>query len=144
MDSEMSGFGLSFSSALEAPQAAEELAGRIEAELRGAREIVGGILLSTAAAGSQAHEVGRLLGQRWLGVELVGTSFEGLLADGRVWRDQPALGLLAWQGGEREPVAFAFEPGDHCVLPNTNCVVARRVLRRRLRIGSSARGPAPA
>jgi len=108
----MSGFSISFSSALEAPQAARELASVAEVELRGPSQIAGGILLSSAAAGSQGHEVGLLLAQRWPGVELVGTSFEGLVADGRVWRDQPALGLLAWRSGGCEPVAFAFEPGD--------------------------------
>jgi small ligand-binding sensory domain FIST len=108
----MGEFAISFSSALEAPQAAHELAIVAEAELRGPGEFVGGILLSTAAAGSQGHEVGRLLAERWPGVELVGTSFEGLVADGRVWRDRPALGLLAWQSGGCEPVAFAFEPVD--------------------------------
>jgi small ligand-binding sensory domain FIST len=112
MDSAMSDFSFSFSRAPTARSAASELAIEAEAELGEPGEIAGGLLLATAAAGSQGPEVGRLLSERWPGAELVGTSFEGLVSDGRVWRDEPALGLLAWRSRDREPFLVAFEAGE--------------------------------
>lgn len=106
-----------FSRALAADRAAEELAGRIEAQLPTDAEIAGALILSTAAAGRQGFQVGGILAARWPAASLMGTSFEGLVAEGRAWREEPALVALAWTAGEAEPVpilvdseAFAGEP----------------------------------
>jgi small ligand-binding sensory domain FIST len=112
IDWAMQDFSISFTRTPASPAAAAELALAAEADLGGASEISGGLLLATAAAGAQGPEVGRLLSDRWGAAELLGTSFEGLVSEGRVWRDQPALGLLAWRPGAADPVVFGFEPGE--------------------------------
>jgi small ligand-binding sensory domain FIST len=109
----MPDFSFSFSRALTAPAAASELAIAAETDLGGAGEVAGALLLSTAASGSQGPGVGRVLFERWPDAEVVGTSFEGLVSDGRVWRDEPAFGLLAWRTRDREPAIVVFEPGEH-------------------------------
>lgn len=57
-------------------------------------------------------EVGRSLIRRWPGAALIGTSFEGILAEGRIFRDEPAYAVLAWAEGPMEPVPFVVEPGE--------------------------------
>ena len=106
-----------FSRALAAEPAAEELAGRLEAQLPTDAEIAGALILATAAAGRQGFEIGGILAERWPAASLLGTSFEGLVAEGRAWREEPAIVAIAWTGGEAEPVpilvdseAFAGEP----------------------------------
>jgi small ligand-binding sensory domain FIST len=53
-----------------------------------------------------------LLAERWPEAVLMGSSFEGVLANGQVWRDQPAVSLLAWQDGPAEPIPLFFDPAD--------------------------------
>ena len=65
------------------PVAAEELARQVEAQLRHDAEIGGALVLATAAAGPQGFEVGSCLAERWPRASLLGTSFEGVLAEGR-------------------------------------------------------------
>ena len=97
---------------LKAQAAVEQLAGRIDAELGGSDRISGGLILATAAAGNTAMEVGRGLGNCWPGASLFGTSFEGILADGRIFRDEPAFAVLAWPEDPYEPVPLVFESGE--------------------------------
>lgn len=108
-------FSITSSLALDASTAASELATRVETELGGASEVGGGLLLATAAAGSQGPGVGQLLSDRWPGADLGGTSFEGLVSRGRVWRDRPALGFLGWRKSPGEPAVVAFEPKEQGV-----------------------------
>jgi small ligand-binding sensory domain FIST len=103
-------FSISSTSRLDADGAAAEIAAEAEAQLGGADGIAGGLLLATAAAGAQGPEVGQLLANRWSEADLVGTSFEGLLFEGRVWRDEPAMALLSWGVGDHEPLAWALDP----------------------------------
>jgi small ligand-binding sensory domain FIST len=108
----MADFSFSFSRALTASSAAVELANAAEAELGGADQVSGGLMLATAASGPQGAGVTRILSERWPGAEVVGTSFEGLVSGGRVWRDEPAFGLFAWRRRDREPEIVVFEPGE--------------------------------
>jgi len=109
-----------FSEALDAATAAQELAAVVEAAVGGTEEISGAVIFSTAASGAAGVEIGDLLADRWPSARLVGTSFEGIVADGRVLRDRPAAIVLAWAVGEAEPIPLllesdAFREGDRAV-----------------------------
>jgi small ligand-binding sensory domain FIST len=108
----MTRFSTAVSRSLEAHVAAEQLADLIDDELEGPASVVGGLVLATEAAGEGIVEVGRGLAQRWPGAALFGTSFEGILVDGRIYRDEPAFAVLAWSEGQFEPVPLVFEPGE--------------------------------
>ncbi len=100
-----------FSRARTVEAAAAELAGSVESSLQGPNEVAGGLLLATAATGRDAHAIGRVLGRRWPEAELLGTSFEGVLSRGRVWRDEPAVGLFAWREAAGEtPIPVCLPP----------------------------------
>ena len=99
-----------FSQALEPDTAAHDLALSVESSLGGSAAVGGAILLATAASGDQPVEVALELGRRWPVAAVVGTTFQGLLAGGRVFRDRPALGVIAWGSGGREPVPLILEP----------------------------------
>lgn len=104
---------MAVSRALDAQIAAEELAERIDHESGGPARVAGGLILATAAAGKDAMEVGRGLSLRWPNACLFGTSFEGILADGRIFRDEPAFAVLAWpEQGPFEPIPLVFEPAE--------------------------------
>lgn len=107
----MPGFATCSTQALVPEVAASQLADAVEAQLGGAERVGGGFLLATAAAGDEAVQVARQLVERWPGADLVGTSFEGILSEGRLWRDEPALALLAWAEGPEVPLPFVFEEG---------------------------------
>ncbi len=112
----MPDFSMAFSAALDVADAAEALARATERQLDGPGAPVGGLLLSTAAAGPQAAQVGRLLMGRWDEAELLGTSFEGVLAEGRVFSQQPAFALLGWaERPGRTPAGFAIDPDERDV-----------------------------
>jgi small ligand-binding sensory domain FIST len=109
----MTRFWTAISRALASEVAAEELADCIDQELPGSAQVAGGLILATEAAGRGAMEVARGLMRRWPGAALIGTSFEGILAGGRILRDEPAYAVLAWsEGGPLEPVPFVCEPGE--------------------------------
>lgn len=99
-------------SALEAGSAASALAEAVEAALGGPKQVVGAFVLATAAAGRAGEDVGRLLAARWPAAELLGTSFEGLALDGRVWQGEPAVGVLAWAAGDGAPIPIVCEAGE--------------------------------
>lgn len=101
-----------FTQALRPGVAAGELATAVEAVLGDPGRIGGGVLLSNAASGRSAIEIGARLGDRWPEATLLGSSFEAVLAQGRVWRDQPCAGLIAWASGPHEPVPVFFGPTD--------------------------------
>jgi small ligand-binding sensory domain FIST len=100
-----------FSGALDPGSAALELAEPVEAALGGAGAVGGALLLATSASGDQPSEVGRALGRRWPGAAVLGTTFEGLLAGGRAFRDEPAVGVVAWGVAGVEPVPLILESG---------------------------------
>ena len=99
-------------SALEAGSAASALAEAVEAALGGPTEVVGAFVLATSAADRTGEDVGRLLAARWPAAELLGTSFEGLALDGRVWQGEPAVGVLAWTAGDGAPIPIVCEAGE--------------------------------
>jgi len=99
-----------FTHASTATSAAAELISIVDDRLEAADSVVGGILWATAAAGIQGPEIGQLLTDRWPGAMLVGSSFEGVLGEGRSWRDRPAFELLVWTAGPGEPVPLILEP----------------------------------
>ena len=99
-----------FTYAPTAASAAAELISAIDDRIGEEGSVVGGILWSTAAAGGQGPEIGQLLTDRWPEAMLVGSSFEGVLAGGRAWRDRPAFELLVWGAGPGEPVPLILEP----------------------------------
>ena len=104
---------MAVSRALDAQVAAEELAERIDHESGGPARVAGGLILATAAAGKDAMEVGRGLSRRWPNACLFGTSFEGILAEGRIFRDEPAFAVLAWPEEDPfEPIPLVFEPAE--------------------------------
>jgi small ligand-binding sensory domain FIST len=100
-----------FTRALDASVASNQIVDRVAALLGEDERLGTGLILATAASGDLGLEVARRLGERWPGVGLVGTSFEGLVADGQIIRDEPALLMLAWTGGPGEPVPFLVPPG---------------------------------
>jgi len=104
-------YSIQSSHRLEADTAAGELVDGVEADFAGLA-LGGALMLATAAAGQQALQVGKRLSQRWPEAALLGTSFEGILASGRVFRDRPALALLAWAEGPREPLPLALAPDE--------------------------------
>jgi small ligand-binding sensory domain FIST len=115
----MSALAIGSTQALSPEAAGEALANQVEKGLGGAAAVGGGLLLATSAAGSQGLEVGRILGRRWPRGDLVGTSFEGIVSEGRLWRDRPALALLAWgrawgEEGAR-PGVFGVDAGEEDV-----------------------------
>ncbi len=97
---------------LDAEQAAADLIGQIENQGAGPAAIAGGFLLATAAAGDQGRAVGSRLAGHWPDAELLGTSFEGVLGEGQVWRDEPALGLFVWEEAQHPPLPFVFGPDE--------------------------------
>jgi len=103
---------IALESALEATGAAHALAEAVEAALGDPACVAGAFVLATAAAGRTGEDVGRLLAARWPGAELLGTTFEGLVLDGRVWQDEPAVALLAWTEGPGMPVPIVCEGGE--------------------------------
>ena len=108
----MQSYSISFTRALDVDTAARELQTGTEHALGGPGRVAGGLVFATAAAGKQGVEVARLLCGEWPDVELMGTSFEGLVFEGRAFRHEPALALLGWSEGDREPVSIAFEPAE--------------------------------
>ncbi|MEZ4355815.1 MAG: FIST C-terminal domain-containing protein [Myxococcota bacterium] len=95
---------------LDPTRAVSELAAGVAARLGPDVTIAGAMLLSNGAAGPEAARVaGALAAGPWSGVELLGTGFEGLIAEGRSWRDEPALVAIAWSEGRRSPLPIAFE-----------------------------------
>jgi small ligand-binding sensory domain FIST len=106
----MTRLSTAFSHAIDPEVAAKELAAGINQGLEGAEQLVGGLILATAAAGKGAMEVVRLLADGWPSASLFGTSFEGVLAEGRIFRNEPAYALLAWPEGPYEPVPLVFPP----------------------------------
>jgi small ligand-binding sensory domain FIST len=108
----MTRFSTAVSRALDPQNAAEQLAALIDQELGASNPIAGGLILATEAAGEGIHDVGRSLARRWPGASLFGTSFEGILADGRIFRDEPAYAVLAWPEGPFEPIPLVLEPGE--------------------------------
>ena len=108
----MVNFATGFSRAQSIPRVVEELAARVEGVLGGPAQIGGGFLFATAASGTAGAEVGRLLGERWPESSLLGSSFEGIVADGRAWSEVPALGLMAWGTGPAEPIPIFMAPGE--------------------------------
>ena len=105
-------YSTGFTLALQAEAGTHELASAVEAGLGGRGAVAGGLLLANAASGRGALEIGRQLADRWPDATLLGSSFEGVLAEGRVWRDQPAAGLLAWGHGPDEPVPLFLGPTE--------------------------------
>lgn len=103
---------IALESALEATGAARALAEAVEAALGESTAVAGAFVLATAAAGGAGEAVGRLLAARWPGAELLGTTFEGLVLDGRVWQDEPAVALLAWTEGPGMPVPIVCAGGE--------------------------------
>jgi small ligand-binding sensory domain FIST len=111
----MTGFSTAVTTALSPADAAAELARPCEEAFGDAGGLTGGVLLATAAAGKQAAEVGRLLGLRWPTAALSGSSFEGIIENGRIWRDRPALVLIGWSEGPDEPLALCLDPREQDV-----------------------------
>ena len=108
----MTRFSTAVSRALDTRAAAEQLADQIDQELEGSARIAGGLILATEAAGEAILEVGRGLAGRWPEALLLGTSFEGILAEGRIFRDEPAYAVLAWPEGPLEPIPLLFESDE--------------------------------
>jgi small ligand-binding sensory domain FIST len=105
----MTEFSTGFSRAPSAEIAAQELISQVELALCGADQVGGGLLFATVASGQGGPEIGRHLLARWPSASLVGTSFEGVLAEGQVWRDRPAAGLIAWKHGIEEPLPVVLD-----------------------------------
>jgi len=107
----MTRLAISLETALDPVPAAAALAREVEAALGGPGEVAGAFVFATAAGGRAGEAVGRLLAARWPGAELAGTSFEGLVFDGRVLQGEPAVAVLAWVAGEGAPVPIACDAG---------------------------------
>lgn len=108
----MSPYAAASTHALSPAVAAAELAAGVARELPVDEPVVGALVLATAAGGPGAHAIGRQLAAHWPEADLAGTSFEGIVAEGRIWRDRPAIALLAWSEGPGAPMPFCFEEPD--------------------------------
>ena len=106
----MTRFPTALTRALSADAAAGKLAEGLTRRLGPGERLGGAFLLSTAASGAHGVEVARGLARRWPAAALFGTTFEGVLAGGRTYRDEPALSVLGWPEGENEPLPFLLEP----------------------------------
>ena len=103
----MDAFATALSDALDPAVAVRELASALEARL--GQGVVGALLLGTAAGDGTGRIVGESLATHWPEALLAGTTFEGVLAEGRVLRDRPALVAIGWGAGEAEPVPFLLD-----------------------------------
>ncbi len=103
----MDAYATAFSDTLDPEVASRSLARALEAQL--GEPVAGALLLATAAGADAGRSVGAALAARWPGALLAGTSFEGVLAEGRVVRDRPAVVAIGWGGVEAEPVPFLLE-----------------------------------
>lgn len=109
----MTRFLTAFSRALDPAEMAEELAAGVEVDRSDRKPLCGGLILATAACGEDCFDVGQRLADRWPDVTLTGTSFEGVLAGGRIYRDEPAMVLLAWSGPDTSaPIPFVLDPAE--------------------------------
>ena len=113
----MTQFLTAHSRALDPADMAEELASAVEAGLSEITALSGVLILATAACGDDCFEVGRRLAERWPKASVLGTSFEGVLAGGQIYRDEPAMVLLAWMepalsGSAVCPVPFVLDPAE--------------------------------
>jgi small ligand-binding sensory domain FIST len=109
----MTRFLTAFSRALDPTNRVEELLASLELDLPEAKPAVGGLILATSACGDDCFEVGRQLAHRWPNATLAGTSFEGVVAGGQIYRDEPAMVLLAWSGTDGPvPTCFVLEPEE--------------------------------
>jgi len=97
--------------ALEADSAAAELEAGLGPDLAPGESLAGGLLLATAASGTLADEVARRFVDQWPDAHWAGATFEGLVANGQIVRDEPALVVLAWTDGPHEPISFLAPPG---------------------------------
>lgn len=93
-----------FASALDPDRAAVQVVDRIEGALGAGRPVAGAFVFASAASGDGGQRVGRLLAERWPAAELLGTGFEGLIGEGRVWLGEPAVAVLAWTEGGASPL----------------------------------------
>lgn len=135
----MTRFAAACRAGFDAPSLADRLGEPLEAALGSSAAVAGAWVAATAAGGRLGEEVGQCLAERWPAAELVGTTFEGLVAEARVWQDEPAVAVLAWTVGASAPVPIAIaghasdpevlakeileaaphgpvEPGDLCLL----------------------------
>ena len=107
----MTRLAVALEAALDPAAAAVALAAAIESALGETGAIAGAFVFSTAAGGAAGETVGSRLAARWPEAVLLGTSFEGLMLDGRVWHGEPAVAVLAWTAGPGAPVPIVCEVG---------------------------------
>lgn len=106
----MTRFLTAFSRALDPLDMVEGLVAAVESDHSDLSSLSGGLLLATAACGDGCFEVGQGLADRWPNATLAGTSFEGVMAGGRIYRDEPAVVLLAWSGHDTfAPTPFVLD-----------------------------------
>ncbi|MBB82724.1 MAG: hypothetical protein CL931_02815 [Deltaproteobacteria bacterium] len=107
----MERFATALSDALDPDFAAGFLAEALETRL--GPTVRGVLVLATAAAVDAGLRVGERLSERWPEALVAGTSFEGVLAEGRVIRDRPAVLAIAWAeehgGDDGELIPFLLE-----------------------------------
>lgn len=108
----MTRLAVALEAALDAVAVSRALVDAIEATLGGPDAVAGAFVWATAASGSMGEQVGARLAERWTGAELVGTTFEGLVCDGRVWQGEPAVAVLAWTAGPGAPWPIVCEGGE--------------------------------
>jgi hypothetical protein len=126
----MTKFVLSFSQARNPKAMAEELMAEVVAELPGSMGPDGALVLATAAAGSDVLEVGERLAGSWPDAWVLGTSFEGVMAGGRLYRDEPAVVAIAWSAGSSGvPVPLILDAAE--VAPDRMATAIRELIGRR-------------
>lgn len=107
-------FAVAVSTELQPESAADRLRMDVEDRLAEigptASEPAGALVLTNWAAGDSGPEVGEALARAWPAAAISGAVFEGLIAEGRQFSDQPATLVLAWQSGPAAPRAFLLEP----------------------------------
>jgi small ligand-binding sensory domain FIST len=103
---------MALSQAVKAEIAVSELAEQICSQFEGQGQVGGGLILATAGAGQDGAAVAGGLSELWPEAVFFGTSFEGILGDGRTFRGEPAFAILAWLEDPIEPVPLLFGPEE--------------------------------
>lgn len=97
-----------------AEELAEELTKGVAAQGCESMSPGGVLILATSAAGHDVLKVGEQLAEQWPGVSVLGTSFEGVIAEGCLYRDEPAVVAIAWSAGDSEgPIPLILEAAEN-------------------------------
>lgn len=112
----MTKFAISLSQAQNPKAMAEELAEKLTRGVVGegceSLSLGGALILATAAVGHDILKVGEELAERCPDASVLGTSFEGVIAEGSLYRGVPAVVAIGWAAADAEaPIPLILDSG---------------------------------